>query len=159
MIHVQDSRSDEQQEAEGIILASVNSELGLSLSSEKLRLSEKVVVQLDGLDEGNRVVCEIYSRIGKLRGSQPDKVASDLLKMSLLEETRGGSWRKVFAFADSDAARQLTGRSWLAAAASLLKVEVIVVELPQHVRAGIEKAQARQKMVNPRSESKTLPSS
>ncbi len=107
------SSSKEQQKAEKIILGELNSKLGLSLSPSRLQLSDSVQVQLDGLDENNRVVCEVYARIGSLKGSQPDKVASDLLKMELVKQLKGGKWRKIFCFADSEAAKLLQGKSWL----------------------------------------------
>ena len=142
------SRSDEQQRAEVLILEGVNRELGTLMTPAHFQLRGNVKVQLDGIDEEARCLCEIYARIGRLKGSQPDKVASDLLKMQLVKETRGGKWRKVFAFADPDAAKILRGKSWLAAAVARLDVQVLVIDLPEEVRLRIRQAQSRQVMVN-----------
>jgi hypothetical protein len=60
----------------------------------------------------------------------------------------GGRWRKIFCFADGAAANILLGKSWLAAAAQLLGVQVEVCELPPEIKNSILAAQARQFMVN-----------
>jgi hypothetical protein len=113
-----------------------------------LALNESSSVQLDGIDEKNQVVCEIYARIGRLKGSQPDKVASDLLKLCLIEQLRGSAWRKILCFASPEAAKIVLGKSWLAAAAKHFGVEVHVVALPENERELLLAAQARQIMVN-----------
>lgn len=142
------SRSNEQQSAEEIALEYLNLALGLSLVPSRLDLSESVHVQLDGLDEKRRTVCEIYARIGMLKGAQSDKVASDLLKMEVVERLKGGRWRKIFCFCDAQAAVLLQGKSWLASAAKRLNVEVYVTTLPDAIREKIIAAQDRQMMVN-----------
>jgi hypothetical protein len=142
------SDSSEQSAAELLMLRELNRELGLSLSPQSVTIAGAGTVKLDGLDPGNRVLCEAYARIGALHGSQPDKVAGDILKMLLVEKAKGGDWRKIYCFADNSAARNLRGRSWLADVARRFGVEVRVVSLPQHVRASVKAAQARQVMVN-----------
>ena len=142
------SSSTEQQEIERIILATLNQQLGLNLAPRCLSLSETTTVHLDGLDEENHVACEIYSRLGKLKGSQPDKVASDLLKLSLVEDALGGRWRKILCFASEEAAKVVQGKSWLAAAAERFQVEVRLVTLAEAERELLLAAQARQVMVN-----------
>lgn len=142
------SSSTEQQQIESVILATLNQKLGLNLAPRRLSLSETTTVQLDGLDEENQVACEIYARLGKLKGSQPDKVASDLLKLTLVEDVLGGRWRKILCFASEEAARVVQGRSWLAAAAARFQVEVHLVTLADAERELLLAAQARQVMVN-----------
>jgi len=145
---VHPSSSDEQQSAEEVILEQLNFKLKLNLVPARLDISDSVYVQLDGLDEKKKTACEIYARIGKLIGSQSDKVASDLLKMELVERSKGGQWRKIFCFGDPQAAKLLQGKSWLAAAAKSLNVEVQIVTLPEAERKKLIAAQSRQVMVN-----------
>lgn len=142
------SNSTEQQQIESVVLATLNQQLGLNLAPRRLSLSETTIVQLDGLDEENQAACEIYSRLGRLKGSQPDKVASDLLKLNLVEEALGGRWRKILCFASEEAARVVQGKSWLAAAAACFRVEVRLVTLAEAERELLLAAQARQVMVN-----------
>ena len=131
------------------MLAALNKQLQLTLVPIKLTLNARAKVQIDGMDEKNRVMCEIYARLGRLKGSQPDKVASDLLKLNFVEHRRGGTWRKILAFASAEAAQVVQGQSWLAAAAVHYKVEIHVVPIPDSERALLLAAQARQRMVNP----------
>lgn len=144
------SDSTEQCSAERRILDELNRKLGLSLSSAPQKPKNEAVagIKLDGFDLERRVLCEVYAHIGKLKGAQPDKVAGDILKMLYAEKLLGGRWRKLFCFADKQAAQILTGKSWLAAAARLFDIEVQVVSLPERVRASVRGAQARQVMVN-----------
>lgn len=118
------------------------------LVSTAVPLNDGVVVQIDGINKEHRILCEVYSRIGTLKGSQPDKLASDMLKLVLAERQLGGSWRKVLCLADPFAAKPLQGRSWLAAAARTMGFEIVVVPLSPELRASIVIAQVRQKMVN-----------
>ena len=145
-LHLSSSR--EQSKAETVILSEINRLHGLSLKPIRFSFSDRLKVQIDGLDEKNSVLCEIYARVGKLKGGQPDKIASDLLKMALVEKLTDRAWRKIMCFCDESAAITLKGRSWLAAAVAHFAVEVIVVEIPDKTREALLMAQKRQKMVN-----------
>jgi hypothetical protein len=103
---------------------------------------------VDGINRECRFICEVYSRIGRLQAAQVEKVASDVLKLGVLERALGGVWRKAMCFADDTAANVLRNRSWLARAARESGVEVIIVPLPEDVRAMVLAAQERQVMVN-----------
>ena len=142
------SDSFEQREGEAVILTLLQVELGCPLVEEVLPLGDGAVVKIDGINREHRILCEVYSRIGKLKGAQPDKLASDMLKLSLAERALGGAWRKLICLADPDAASCLLGKSWLAAAARRMDFEVRVCELPPAVRERILAAQRRQRMVN-----------
>jgi hypothetical protein len=139
------SESSAQRSAERALIAGLNRSLGLSLSSQEGKIAG---IELDGLDRERRAMCEAYAHIGPVKGSQPDKVAGDILKMLYAEKLLGGHWRKLLCFADGKAARILTGRSWLAEAARSFDIEVQVVPLPENVQASVKAAQDRQVMVN-----------
>lgn len=145
--HVSDSL--EQREAEAAVLELLNKERGYSLAGNALSVGDGAVVRVDGIDRGRRVLCEVYSRIGRLKGAQPHKVASDMLKLALAERELGGKWLKLICFADSEAARCVRGKSWLAVAARRMGFEVVVVTLPSSIRERLLSAQRRQVMVNP----------
>ena len=142
------SSSDVQQLAEPFMLQALNQKLGLNLKPAQVPLNDGIKVQLDGWDEEHKVVCEIYARIGELKGSQPDKLASDILKMHFYETYKGCNVRKILCFSNEAAARKLAGRSWLAGAAKALNVEIQIIELPNEICAQVIEAQNRQIMVN-----------
>jgi hypothetical protein len=56
----------------------------------------------------------------------------------------GDEPRKLIAFVDPDAARPFQGRSWMADALKAMGVELLVVDIPEHVKASVRAAQARQ---------------
>ena len=142
------SDSSVQQMAEPLVLECLNNKENIQLVSRHLSLLDNVKLQLDGIDENKPTVCEIYAHIGACKGAQPNKIASDLLKMVLVERVKGGKWRKIFCFVDEEAAKVLTGKSWRAVAAKELEIEVRVCKIPPGVRSGIQLAQRDQIMVN-----------
>ena len=142
------SNSDEQQSVEQYVISVLNERLGVNLIPRSLKLTDCSSVQIDGFDSESKTLCEIYARVGRLKGSQPDKVASDILKMRFVELQIGGHWRKIICFCDHDASYILSGKSWLSKAASSFGVEVQVVVLPEDLKSKIIGAQIRQKMVN-----------
>ena len=146
VLHASDSR--EQQQAENSIRALLVKVVGCPLAEETMSLGNGVMVKIDGVNHQHRVLCEIYSRVGKLKGSQPDKLASDVLKLLTVERVLGGKWRKVICFADSQAAKCVQGKSWLALATRQAEFDVVVVELSDSERNIILAAQNRQIMVN-----------
>lgn len=142
------SDSTEHQKAEVVILEALSKSIGVELKSETIRLSSDGTVQIDGFNEKDKVLCEIYAHIGKLKGSQPDKVASDFLKMLLVEASLGGNWQKYFCFADDKAASLLKGKSWLAISAKKFGIKVCVFPLPKDTENIVKDAQKRQVMIN-----------
>ena len=138
------SDSLEQREAEIEVLRLVQDKVGCSLAAEVIALGGGVTVQVDGINRDHRVLCEVYSRIGKLKAGQQDKLASDMLKLVFLEHTLGGEWRKFICLADSEAARCVSGKSWLAAVAKRMGFTVLVVDPPQAVKDRLLAAQHRQ---------------
>ena len=142
------SDSTEQQTAEGYIFRSLSNDINVELHPEKLVLPSGSSVQIDGINEEDKVLCEIYARIGKLKGSQPDKVASDILKMLLVEKLLDGKWKKHYCFASDEAATPLKGKSWIANAAVEMGIEIRVFTLPESIASSDVDAQNRQRMIN-----------
>jgi len=142
------SDSDAQRHAEVASLRELEKRLGFPVAGERVELGDGYFANVDGINRDRRFICEIYSRIGKLQAAQVEKVASDILKLGVLERALGGTWRKAMCFADETAANVLRNRSWLAKASKDLGVEVIVLSLPDSVRKAVLAAQTRQIMVN-----------
>ncbi len=142
------SSSLEQQTIEKYILETLNKQEGLDLRPTKLKLDKNTEVWLDGYDERNSTICEIYAHIGKLKGSQPDKIASDFLKMILVQKCKKISLKKNICFASEEAAKKVIGKSWLALTAKEFNIDIVVILLPKEKEKEILQAQKRQKMIN-----------
>jgi hypothetical protein len=137
-----------QRSAETALLVELGRVLGFTVAGDRIDLHDGCFANVDGINREHRFICEVYSRIGKLQAAQVEKVASDVLKRSVLERALGGKWRKAMCFADETAATVLRNRSWLAKAARDMNVEVIVAMLPKDVREAVLAAQVRQFMTN-----------
>src|ERR1700690_1457285 len=142
------SNSDVQKMAEVEMRVKLQEELGCNLKPETIRSSKGESMEIDGCSKPARVLCEIYAHVGPLKGSQPDKPLVDAIKMTLAEKWLGGSWRKVFAFADASAASSFQIGSWRAEAMKQLGVEIKVVSVKIRNAKSVIKAQHRQNMGN-----------
>ena len=146
MRHKSDSYVQSSAEAE--IARRLSKRERISLAPAKLTLRNGATVNIDGFDPKAHVLCEIYAHVGKTRGSQPGKIAKDILKLVAAEKSLGRKYRKIICFADKLAAACVLGKSWLAEVARALEVEVIPIELPPKTTASIRVAQELQAMVN-----------
>jgi len=142
------SDSTEQQTAEGFMLSSLQDKLGLNFEADAV-LPIDVGIKPDAIDPNNKVVVEVYARVGKVKGAQLNKIKGDILKLALIEKRLGVGWRKIMCFASNEAAKYVQGKSWVAEAAKEFGVEIFVVELPEEQKNNVISAQKRQKMVNP----------
>ncbi|MFZ2525371.1 MAG: hypothetical protein WAW87_08655 [Candidatus Ferrigenium altingense] len=146
MKHASDSSA--QREAESHLIDYLNRTQVLKLVPKRCSLGNDVAVQLDGIDEDKRVICEAFAHIGNLKAAQSRKVTSDMLKLLLVEKHKTGGWRKILCFADQEAANDFQGKTWRAKAVTEFNFEVIVAKLPLEVLESISTAQKRQQMVN-----------
>lgn len=117
------------------------------LEPKSLTLAGGARVDVDGVAPNETVFVEAFAHQGRMRGSQPKKVAQDALKLITLRREHPGA-RLVLAFADSLAAASVTGKGWLAEALASWKIEIVVVDLETDVRTGLNAAQVRQRMIN-----------
>jgi len=142
------SDSTEQQTAEGYMLASLQDKLGFKFEPNS-ELPIDVGVKPDAIDPINKVVVEVYARVGEVKGAQLNKIKGDILKLALIEKRLGTGWRKIMCFASDEAAKYVQGKSWVAEAAREFGVEIYVVQLPDEQKNNVISAQKRQRMVNP----------
>lgn len=146
------SRSDVQQEIEKHVLKRVEEELGNVAieSNPKLIIdSEKgTYICPDFYSEGENLIGEIYSHVGKLKGSQPDKIATDILKMMLYEKVCGTKLRKIIAVCEEDALKQLSGKSFLAEAIRKFDVEILYIKLSSDDRDRLKNIMYMQNLLN-----------
>lgn len=88
------SDSSEQLEAEAYMLKTLEKQLGLRFDPCAL-LPVSVGVQPDAIDPLNRVVVEVYARVGAVKGAQLHKIKGDVLKLALMGSELGTEWRKL----------------------------------------------------------------
>ena len=145
------SRSDVQQSVEAEMLTTFGHERGITWCepADVDGLAE-LGIKLDGvavLADGTIVIAEAWAHQGAANGSQPHKVAGDVLKLSYAASFLRGKGKKVEAFmlfACSDAARVLTNSGWRGSAAKHFGVAPVVVTINHATRGSILKAQLDQ---------------
>jgi hypothetical protein len=142
------SDSSEQQTAEAYMLKSLEQSLGLRFDPNA-ELPLGIGVKLDAIDPTNKVIVEVYARVGEVKGGQKHKIKGDILKLALITKMLGEGWRSILCLASDEAAKYVQGASWVAVAAKEFNVEVIVVNLSPELHNNIISAQKRQRMVNP----------
>jgi hypothetical protein len=137
--------SSNEQQAAGIALVNAFSHyLGVPLESKVLELGGDCTVQIDGYSDEPPVICEAWAHIGKLRGSQPDKVMADAFKLLFCEKLLRKKFRKILVFADDDVKQYFSSAKWQAKCLRKHNIEVITLRLPAALLNKIARAQERQ---------------
>lgn len=70
-----------QTTAEIALRAEASRLLGADLTARRLTLPGENHVAVDGVADDPRILCEIFARVGTLKGGQVKKIAEDLLKL------------------------------------------------------------------------------
>ncbi len=149
MVDTSKSSSHEQQNAEVYIASIIEEWLACSVErNAKVVISDGVHIEPDLYSEKNRIICEIYSHIGSLKGGQPHKISQDILKMLLLEKSKGVEYRKVIVVADDKVEKYLNGKSFIAESIRQFGIEIKRVNLSGEMYENISEAQKRQIMIN-----------
>lgn len=149
MIDTNKSSSYEQQNAEDFIALLIGEWLGCAVErNAKVVLSDGVHIEPDLYSEKDKVVCEIFAHIGSLKVGQQHKISQDILKMLLLEKSKGAMYRKVIVVADDKVEKYLKGKSFIAESIRQFEIEIKRINLPDELYAKIQNAQKRQMMVN-----------
>jgi hypothetical protein len=136
--------SAEQRECEEHILRAVSREVGCSLKKHRLSLPNGGVLEIDGCNTRSGVLCEAWAHQAKVRPAQKGKVVTDVAKLYLAGQTFSRETRRILAFADDTPARWFRGKSWMAELVRSMKIEIMVVNIPDDVRARVCAAQVRQ---------------
>lgn len=149
MIDTSKSKSDEQQKAENIIGNRVEEYLACPLKrNERVVLTEGVHIVPDLYSEKERIVGEIFAHIGSLKVGQQHKISQDILKMLLLEKTKGVKYRKMLVIVDEKIEEYLKGKSFIAESIRQFGIEIKKIDLLDETYEEIVNTQKRQVMVN-----------
>ena len=149
MIDTSKSKSDEQQKAEIIIGDRVEEYVACPLKrSERVVLTGGVHIVPDLYSEKDRIVGEIFAHIGSLKVGQQHKISQDILKMLLLEKTKGVKYRKMIIIVDEKIEEYLKGKSFIAESIRQFGIEIKKIDLSAEEYEKIINAQKRQVMVN-----------
>ena len=116
--------------------------------NEKVVLSEGIYIVPDLYSEQDKIVGEIFAHIGSLKVGQQHKISQDILKMLLLEKTKGIKYRKMLVIVDDKIEEYLKGKSFIAESIRQFGIETKKIDLSDENYEKIMNAQKRQVMVN-----------
>jgi len=137
------SSSAVQCAAEQILIAGASSQIAVPLTKATLQICG-CKVEIDGFNELHRVACEAYSHVGPLKAGQSRKLATDVLKLAMVDKHLGEGCRKIIVVAGAEAHAWLTGKCWQAGAVRQFGIEVMRVELPANTHAEVLATQTLQ---------------
>lgn len=98
--------------------------------------------------EKDKIIGEIFAPIGFFKVGQKHKISQDILKMLLLEKTRGVKYRKILVVIDNRIEKYLKGKSFIAESIRQFGIEVKKMDILDEAYEKIVCAQKRQVMVN-----------
>jgi hypothetical protein len=136
--------SIEQRNCEPFILSAVGLALGCELQQKRFLLAGGGYLTVDGCNPDGSVMCEAWAHQGRPKSAQQAKVMKDAAKLFLAGTLTNAEPRKLLVFADAAAALPFQGRSWMSEALKLMRIEVMVVDIPAEIRASVIAAQKRQ---------------
>ena len=137
------SNSEEQQIAGQELINALSLELGIKLKSHNILLGPCSVL-IDGYSENPAVLCEAWAHIGKPRGSQPDKIMADVIKMLFCEKYLGRKFRKILLFSNEEAKRHFESNNWHSSCLQDFKIELKLISLNEVISIRVSQAQKRQ---------------
>lgn len=150
------SNSDAQAEAE----AKQIEDLLKRLSAADLRVNEvltlksnpEVTIKPNFYSASAGIIGEIHTHYGKMLPAQKHKVAADVLKMLLFEQDSGRKLQKFIVVCSQREYDWLTGNSYVAQAARMNGIEVILNPLDENLEELVKKARKDQNLYNPQNE-------
>ena len=146
-----DSKSDVQVEIEAIMLKKIQKELydDTIVKPERLPIGTSGTVYIcpDFYSEENNIIGEIHAHVGRLKGAQPDKIASDVLKMLLFEKEQGIEYKKYIAVCDWDEYKQLSGKSALAESIRAFGIELLFIGISEKDYRRLQESMRKQNLL------------
>lgn len=134
-----------QRAAEPVMLAALSGIVGRVLFPQRIDHPSGARVEIDGADEELTILAECWAHQGPAKVAQRSKLVSDATKLHWIAASIDPSpERLILCVSDEASVKHLRGRSWQRYALAELGVELVVVELPDHVTASIREAQVRQ---------------
>lgn len=152
MSNTQNSSSNVQQDGEGELLPNFVEDN--HLTPIKIDFPDNFRIKPDGIykkPDGTIILAEVYVHQGPLKGSQPDKICADMLKLITAQKIlakKGLKTELYILLACEEAEKHFKGKSWHSAVVQHFDIHVEVDKLRPQTIEKIKQAQEKQKMVN-----------
>lgn len=138
--------SSVQKEAHEYIRKELAERLGLNesgISKYRINVNDSYM-EFTIISKNPNIVCEASAHIGKTKTAQTHKVMNNAMKMLFLEKHHDQQYRKILAFIDEEAASKFVGHGWHGECLQKNNIEVMVVDVPEHIKKKVERIQTVQ---------------
>ena len=146
MKYVQSS-SAYQREMENKIFAEVQKILDPGLISNAqvpVNSANGIYIKPDFYSEKRRIIGEIHTHAGRLKGGQPKKIAGDILKMLLHDKVNHCEYTKYIVVCDQEEYDQLTGNNMLAETIRQFDIHVLLIPLDEKMHETLREVMKKQ---------------
>ncbi len=140
--------STTQREAEEHLLRTYSKKHKVTLKRHPFPLPKKGRIEIDGFCESPPILCEVWSHVGTLKGSQPNKVMADALKLMFAKTYLKANPETILLFGDPEAAKPFLGASWRAQCLREYNIIIEVLPFSRKMKDKILKAQRKQSHKN-----------
>lgn len=147
------SDSSAQRRAEAYLVNEFFADRGIKIYESNKHLSvDGASICLDGFNEEEGILLEVYARQGKLKAAQYNKVLVDIAKLFFYERATGKPYKKYFVFACQDAMKSfegLNGKTWRGSLSRCFEVILELKSLPSELEKEVKDAQRSQNLIKP----------
>ena len=146
--HINDSDSDLQLEIEKLLIRKLEEKLGITGLQNDQYLSFKgnidSKIKPDIFSDEHHLIGEVYTHLGKLKSSQVDKIAADILKMIVYNEDYGKDYEMYYVVCDEAVKKCMLGNAVISNAIRIHKVQVECFELNEVLKKKLSATMKRQ---------------
>ena len=142
-----DSSSAYQRQIEEIIFSEIQKSLGSDLISNAqvpVNSANGIYIKPDFYSEKRRIIGEIHTHAGRLKGGQPKKIAGDILKMLLHDKVTHCEYTKYIVVCDQEEYDQLTGNNMLAETIRQFDIHVLLIPLDEKTNEMLREVMKKQ---------------
>ena len=142
-----DSSSAYQRQIEKIIFSEIQKSLGADLVSNvqvPINSTKGIYINPDFYFKERRIIGEIHTHAGRLKGGQPKKIAGDILKMLLHDKVNHCEYTKYIVVCDQEEYDQLTGNNMLAETIRQFDIHVLLIPLDEKMHETLREVMKKQ---------------
>ena len=101
-------------------------------------------IKPDIFSDEHHLIGEVYTHLGKLKSSQVDKIAADILKMIVYNEDYGKDYEMYYVVCDEAVKKCMLGNAVISNAIHIHKVQVECFELNEVLKKKLSATMKRQ---------------
>jgi hypothetical protein len=124
----------------------LNHQLACTLKKGRVPLNESgTIIEVDGYDEEQNILCEVYCGIDGMKAGQTKKVITDAFKLILFERVKQKKYQKILLFIDDVVMNKFQkSRSWYSMAFEVFDIKTITVKIPESIKENLRRVKEKQ---------------